>query len=191
MRETGADVELFYIKKLRINPCQGEFKISVFTFLTGYLKHTQQKATSLDIRNVEFIEQDMQNLEFSKGLFDIAVCAFGIFFVEDMDSQLSHIVSTVRPGGRIMISNFQENYFDPLKDMLFKRLGAYGVEMPPQIWKRIASDTGCRQLFEQAGLTNITVSRKNVGYYLDNTKQWWDAFILFFQKSCQISKSMI
>ena len=149
-------------------------RVTAVDFSPGMLDHARQKAASLDIRNVEFIEQDMQTLEFSKGLFDIAVCAFGIFFVEDMDRQLSHIVSTVRPGGRIMISNFHENYFDPLKEMLFKRLGAYGVEMPPQTWKRIASETGCRQLFEQAGLTNITVSRKNVGYYLDSANQWWD-----------------
>ena len=31
----------------------------------------------------------MQNLNFRDGLFDVAVCAFGIFFVEDIESQLS------------------------------------------------------------------------------------------------------
>ncbi len=30
------------------------------------------------------------------------------------------------------------------------------------------------QLFEHAGLTNITVTPKNVGYHLDSSKQWWD-----------------
>ncbi len=60
----------------------------------------------LDVRNVEFMERDMQNLNFPDGLFDVAVCAFGIFFVEDMESQLSHIAYAVKPGGRIMISNF-------------------------------------------------------------------------------------
>ena len=81
----------------------------------------------------------MQDLKFSEGDFDVAVCAFGIFFVEDMESQLSRIASTVKPGGSIMISNFQENYFHPLKDMLYERLESYGVQMPPQTWKRIAT----------------------------------------------------
>ena len=148
--------------------------VTAVDFSPGMLDRARRKAVSLEVQNIEFMERDMQNLEFPEGIFDVAVCAFGIFFVEDMDRQLLHIASAVKPGGRIMISNFQENYFHPLKDMLFERLGAYGVKMPPQTWKRIASDTGCRRLFEQAGLTNITVARKNVGYNLDSAKQWWD-----------------
>lgn len=149
-------------------------RVTAVDFSSGMLDHAQHKAALLHVRNVEFIEQDMQNLKFSDGFFDIAVCSFGIFFVEDMESQLLHIASKVRPGGRIMISNFQENYFHPLKDMLYERLEAYGVQMPPQTWKRIASEVGCRQLFDYAGITNITVTRKNVGYHLESALQWWD-----------------
>ncbi|CAG1002362.1 MAG: methyltransferase domain-containing protein [Candidatus Methanoperedens sp.] len=149
-------------------------QVTAVDFSSGMLDQARRKAASLDVRNVEFIERDMQNLKFSDGLFDVAVCAFGIFFVEDMENQLSHIASAVKPGGRIMISNFQENYFHPLKDMFYERLEAYGVQMPPQTWKRIASEMGCMQLFEHAGLTNIIVTRKNVGYHLDSAQQWWD-----------------
>ncbi len=149
-------------------------RVTAVDFSSGMLDQARRKAASLDVHNVKFMEQDMQDLNFSEGLFDAAVCAFGIFFVEDMESQLSRIVSAVKPGGRIMISNFQENYFHPLKDMLYERLEAYGVQMPPQTWKRIASEMGCIQLFEHAGLTNITVSRKNMGYHLDSAQQWWD-----------------
>jgi hypothetical protein len=46
--------------------------------------------------------------------------------------------------------------------------------MPPNTWKRIANDAGCRKFFEQAKLTDITVSRKNVGYYLESAEEWWD-----------------
>jgi hypothetical protein len=94
--------------------------------------------------------------------------------VEDMDAQLSHIASAVRPGGRVMISTFQENYFHPLKDMMAKRLVAYGVQMPPQTWKRTAHEAGCRQLFEKAGLADIRIDQKNVGYFLNNAEEWWD-----------------
>jgi len=148
--------------------------VTAVDFSSGMLDQARRKAASLDVHNVEFMEQDMQNLNFSDGLFDVAVCAFGIFFVEDMESQLSRIASMVKPGGRIIISNFQENYFHPLKDMLYERLETYGVQMPPQTWKRISSEKGCIQLFEYAGLTNITVTRKNVGYHLDSAEQWWD-----------------
>jgi ubiquinone/menaquinone biosynthesis C-methylase UbiE len=149
-------------------------RVTAVDFSSGMLDQARKKAAVLGIRNVEFFERDMQNLGFPPGLFDVAVCAFGIFFVEDMDAQLSHIASSVKPGGRIMISNFQESYFHPLKDLMTKRLETYGVQMPPQTWKRIANEAGCMQLFEKAGLTDILVEQKNVGYYLDNTDQWWD-----------------
>ena len=138
------------------------------------LDKARKKAVSLGIRNVEFLERDMQDLGFAERPFEIAVCAFGIFFVEDMDAQLSHIASTVRPGGRIMITNFVENYFQPMREMLFNRIATYGVQKPPESWKRISDEAGCKQLFEKAGLTNIRVEQKNVGYYLESADDWWD-----------------
>ena len=30
------------------------------------------------------------------------------------------------------------------------------------------------ELFENAGLRNIKVAKKNVGYYLESAEQWWD-----------------
>jgi ubiquinone/menaquinone biosynthesis C-methylase UbiE len=149
-------------------------RITAVDFSAGMLDQARRKAAALNIRNIEFLERDMQALGFGPASFDVAVCAFGIFFVEDMDSQLSHIVSVVKPGGRIMITNFLENYFQPLRDMLFARLSAYGVQNPPHAWKRISNEDGCKQLFEKGGLTNIRVTHKNVGYYLASAEEWWD-----------------
>jgi ubiquinone/menaquinone biosynthesis C-methylase UbiE len=149
-------------------------RVTAVDFSSGMLDQARKKAVSLNVNNVEFLERDMQELGFAEGHFDAAICAFGIFFVEDMDAQLSRIVSAVRPGGRIMISNFLETYFYPLKDLMVKRLLTYGVQMPPQTWKRIANESGCRQLFEKAGLSDIRIEQKNVGYYLDSAEQWWD-----------------
>jgi ubiquinone/menaquinone biosynthesis C-methylase UbiE len=148
-------------------------RVTAVDFSSGMLDRARRKAEALGVRNVEFLEQDMQALGF-RDRFDVAVCAFGIFFVEDMDAQLAHIASAVKPGGRIMISNFQEGYFHPLKELFASRLTAFGATMPPQTWKRIANEAGCRELFQKAGLAHITVDRKNVGYYLESAEQWWD-----------------
>lgn len=149
-------------------------QVTAVDFSSGMLEQARKKAEAFKVRNVEFLERDMTSLGFPENAFDAAVCAFGIFFVEDMDAQLAHIVSVVKPGGRIMISNFQESYFHPLKDLMGKRLSAYGVQMPPQTWKRIAHEEGCRQLFAKTGLADIRVESKNVGYYLSSPEEWWD-----------------
>jgi ubiquinone/menaquinone biosynthesis C-methylase UbiE len=143
-------------------------------FSSGMLDRARQKAASLSISNVEFLEMDMQVLEFTKGLFDVAVCAFGIFFVEDMGAQVTGIAAAVKPGGTIAISGFQENTFRPLADLMFDRLDSYGVQKPPQTWQRIDNKEKCIQLFEKAGIRNIRVEQKNVGYFLNSSSEWWD-----------------
>lgn len=149
-------------------------RVTAVDFSPGMLDQARKKASALNVNNVEFLERDMQNLGFPAGLFDIAVCAFGIFFVEDMDAQLSHIVSAVRPGGRIMITCFEESYFYPLKEMFFARIEAYGVPSHAQTWRRIANKAGCKEFFTKAGLRDIDVQKKNVGYNLRSAEDWWE-----------------
>ncbi|MDP2211710.1 MAG: methyltransferase domain-containing protein [Candidatus Aquicultor sp.] len=143
-------------------------------FSPGMLDQARKKAAALDMRNVVFLERDMQALGFAADYFDAALCAFGVFFAGDMDAQLSHITSAVKPGGQVAISEFQENIFYPLANLMFGRLAAYGVKQRLYDWKRIATEKECKRLFEQAGLENIRVDKRNMGYYLGSAEEWWD-----------------
>jgi len=154
--------------------CLPRGRVTGVDFSAGMLDRARRKSASLGVRNVEFLEGDMQNLNFPVGHFDTAVCAFGIFFVDDMNAQLAHIAGVVRPGGRVAISGFQENLFGPLADLFFGRVARYGVQQPPHTWKRIATEAGCRELFEKAGLRDVSVVQKNVGYFLDSAEEWWE-----------------
>ena len=149
-------------------------RVTAADFSPGMLEQAKRKAAASRIKNIEFVERDMTSLSFPEKTFDAAVCAFGIFFVEDMDRQLAHIASVVKPGGRVMISSFEESYFSPLKEMFFARLGSFGVTPPPQTWRRIASEAGARELFSTTGFTDIAVTRKNVGFYLESADEWWE-----------------
>lgn len=149
-------------------------RVTGVDFSPRMLDQAKRKAASLNVRNVDFLERDMQDLGFSAGSFDAAICSFGIFFAMDMDSQLAHIARTVRPGGQVALSGFQESYFHPLKDLMVKRLFGYGVEPPPPNWKRIATTAGCKELFAKAGMGDVRVELRNVGYFLDNADGWWE-----------------
>ena len=149
-------------------------KVTALDFSAGMLGQARQKADALGISNIEFAEGDMADLPFPPRTFDAAVCAFGIFFVPDMEKQLAHIASRVRPGGRVMISNFQEDYFHPLRDLFMDTITEYGVQVPPQAWKRIAHEEGCRRLFAAAELSDVRVETRNVGYHLGSADEWWD-----------------
>ena len=143
-------------------------------FSAGMLAQARSKAEAAGIRNAEFVEMDMQEMVFPDDHFDAAVCAFGIFFVEDMERQIRHIADKVKPGGKVAISNFHGEMFTPIGGMFLDRIKGYGVEIPPMTWKRIASEEKCKLLFQAAGLKDIRSEVKNIGYYLKNTDEWWD-----------------
>jgi len=143
-------------------------------FSPSMLEQARAKAAAGKAGNIDFLEMDMQSLSFPGGTFDAATCSFAIFFVKDMEAQLAHMAAPVRAGGKIAISGFQNRLFGPLAEQFFRRLGDYGIKKPAEGWKRIATESGCRQLFGQAGLTDVRVDMKNVGYFLDSAEEWWD-----------------
>jgi ubiquinone/menaquinone biosynthesis C-methylase UbiE len=149
-------------------------KVTGIDFSAGMLAQARAKAEAGNISNVEFLEMDMHEMTLPDGHFDAAVCAFGVFFAEDMTKQLRHIAQKVRPGGRIIISCFYEDAFQPLVEIFSKRLELYGVERPSLRWKLIASETKCQALFRDAGLEEIRVEKKDLGYYLKDAAKWWD-----------------
>ena len=128
-------------------------RVTAVDFSAGMLERARSKAAVQGITNVAFLERDMTALGFPADCFDVALCAFGIFFVDDMDAQLAHIASVVKPGGKVMISSFQEeHYFHPLREMMLARLSAHAIAIPPQNWKRVGNEGACRALFDRAGL---------------------------------------
>ena len=142
-------------------------------FSPGMLAQARQKAAARGIANAEFLEMDMQDLRFDGPPFDAALCSFGIFFVEDMETALAHVAAKVRPGGRVAFSSFQLDYFRPLRQLLLDQLAARGIGLPSQPWERIATAAGCRALCAAAGLRDVRIEPRNVGYFLADENEWW------------------
>jgi len=150
-------------------------RVTGVDFSAGMLDQARKKTTALGLSNVEFIERDMTALGFPSATFDVAVCAFGLFFVEDMRTQLAHIASVVKPGGTVMVTSYHEDhYFHPLRELMLARLERNGVAIPPQTWKNIGNERACVAMFDAAGLANPRVEARNVGYFLDGAERWWD-----------------
>ena len=123
-------------------------RVTGVDFSVGMLDQARSKAGARGIGNIEFLERDMTALGFPADSFDVALCAFGIFFVDDMDTQLAHIASVVKPGGKIVISSFQaEHYFHPFREMMIARLRSYAVAIPPPNWQRVGDEGACSALF--------------------------------------------
>ncbi len=148
-------------------------RVTGIDFSSGMLLQARKKAESLNLSNLEFVEMDMQTIDFPDNYFDVAVSAFSIFFISDMEKQLCHIASKVKPGGNIITTTFFENSFNPLVKMFLERLEKYNVEIPTMTWKRIATEDKCMDLFNSAELKDVRIQLKDIGYYLKDASDWW------------------
>jgi len=159
---------------LEIARTSSDIKVTGIDFSPGMLAQARAKAERDGIGNAEFLEMDMHEITLPDSHFDAAVCAFGVFFAEDMTEQLRHMAAKVRPEGRIVISCFFEDSFQPLVEILSRRLERYGVERPSLRWMLIATEPRCRALFRDSGLKEIRVERHDIGYYLKGPAEWWN-----------------
>jgi ubiquinone/menaquinone biosynthesis C-methylase UbiE len=149
-------------------------EVTGIDFSPGMLARAREKADREGVVNARFLEMDMHEMTLPDGSFDAAVCAFGIFFAEDMKEQLQHITTKVRPGGTVVICCFSEDSFQPLVELLSDRLERYGIERPPLRWRLIATEETCLALLRDAGLVKLQVERKELGYFLRDSSEWWD-----------------
>ncbi len=149
-------------------------QVTAMDFAPAMLAQARAKTAAAGLDNVDFVEGDMQAMPW-QGRFDAAVCAFGIFFVEDIDAQLGRIARTVKPGGRVMISNFTHDYMEPMRSLMMARLTRFGVTPPSGgSWLRIATVERCRDFFSRSGLSAIAVEQHDFGYHLADATEWWD-----------------
>ncbi len=149
-------------------------RVTAIDFSTGMLAQARMKAEAQDIRNIDFLEMDMRALKFPDNHFDAATCAFGIFFAEDMETQLKQISDKVKPGGKVIISVFHDDSFEPMSKMCSDCIQRHGVERPSVPWRKIGTEEKSISLLRQAGLTDVRVEKRDIGYYLKSVDEWWD-----------------
>lgn len=109
-----------------------------------------------------------------KRSFDMACCAFGIFFLPDMENGLNCISKVVKPGGKFALTSFTNNLMEPLNETFLNRLKKYDIKQSTLSWKRLDTSEKINELLNGAGFQDINVQSKQMGYYLKDGHEWWE-----------------
>lgn len=149
-------------------------KVTGIDLSSGMLQQAQAKASQMGLSNAEFVQMDLDYLNLASNSYDVATSSFGLFFLQDMQSALGKIVATVKPGGRVAITSFTGNAFDPFSQIFLDRYQSYGKEIPDLSWKRLATPENISALFATVGLGNIQYHHMPLGYDIEQPQQWWD-----------------
>lgn len=150
-------------------------RVRAIDFSTNMLQVARNRAQEEGLNNIQFQVADMTALPLEPHAFDHAFSSFSLFFVEDMVGTLRQIASKVKPGGTVTVSGFTGHSFMPLVLLALNRLRNYGVAIPDQPfgWRRLAEPEQLEALFEEAGLRDITIERRSLGYHV-RPGEWWD-----------------
>ena len=152
----------------------GQGKVTAIDLSPGMLAQARNKAEQQRLDNVEFIQADLDYLDFPAHHFDVITSSFGLFFMEDMQAVLSRILTMLKPGGKLAISSFVDSAFSPMSDLFLSRYEDFGREAPPLSWKRISTEQALRDLFGSVGVDSVKIYPEALGCYMNSPQDWWD-----------------
>ncbi len=148
-------------------------QVTGIDFSSGMLAQARSKAQQQHLNNVHFQQMDMEALTFADQQFDAASCSFGLFFIDAMEQCLRQIATKVKPGGKVAISTFKVDAFEPMTSLFLRRMEALGKQTREASWKRIANEPALRALLAAAGLAEVQIFHEPLRYPL-RAQDWWN-----------------
>jgi len=144
------------------------------------LERAAAKARALGLANLELHVADMERADLGAQTFDAVICAFGIFFVPDMEGLVRRFWSLLEPGGRLAITTWGERLFEPASSGIW--LPQLRRERPDLVdafepWDRIKTPEDLRAVLEGAGVEGGDILASDCQVLLRSPEDWWTMLI--------------
>jgi ubiquinone/menaquinone biosynthesis C-methylase UbiE len=143
------------------------------------LQLARQKAANEDLHNIEFRCGDMLELGFADSEFDVVVCVFGIFFVPDMTSAVSELWRMVRPGGKLALTTWGPNFFEPASTVFWNSIREVRPDLYKSFnpWDRICDPASLNDLLRSGGAEFVETHAESGTHELAAPEAWWAAVL--------------
>ncbi len=132
----------------------------------------EKKVSGMD--NVNFVCADLDAFSSEKRKFDIATCAFGIFFFPDMSEALQKMKALLNNDGKLFLSNFDTSFMEPQRSLFGQRLISSGISPSSSLWMEINTEDKFRAFLEKNEFKKINIYKNKCGYSLNNAEEWWN-----------------
>ena len=137
------------------------------------LEQARKKIAEAKIHNIQLIESDIDNIDFSENSFDTIFCSSSIPWFKNIPAVFDAWYRWLKPGGKIAFSCYsQESFFTPL----IVRLCSEVCDTFLPDWNSITgTPEKCSNLLEEAEFKNIKITTEQLGHYLtvETAQQTW------------------
>ena len=153
-------------------------KVVATDLAEGMLEVAQENATRRGIKNFEIVACDVCELPFPDNSFDAISCRLGFMFFPDMLLAAKEMVRVLKPGGRIAATVWdgpkRNLWASSILGIINKNMQL--VSPPPGApgLFRCAKSGFVADLFEQAGLKNISETEVRGKLNVGNRKVYWN-----------------
>jgi len=139
------------------------------------LELARLKAVERHLTNIRFEVGDMMELSHPPAKFDAVICVFGIFFVPDMISAANELWRMVTPGGKLAVTTWGANLFEPGNTAFWNSIKAVRPDLERAFnpWDRISDPDALRQMLADAGINNIEIAVENRLHPIHEPNDWW------------------
>jgi SAM-dependent methyltransferase len=142
------------------------------------LEVARVKASERGVDHVDFIEGDFRALGFPDGAFDVVLCSFAIFLVPDMPGALAELWRMVAPGGRLGVTSWGPDLFEPAGSIWGNALNAARpadqISTGPSPRAQWESPEQARGLFAAGGIDAPIASEYVPGTHpISGGDDWW------------------
>lgn len=150
-------------------------KVIAVDFAERLLDIARRKAASRNLKNVEFRLGDMEHLGYPDQHFDAVICVFAIFFVPDVEKQISELWRMVRPNGQLAITTWGPRVWEPGSTGWWSAV----KELRPDLhatfnpWDRIANPAALHKLLTEAGIAEPAIVAEDGTQVLRSPEDWW------------------
>ena len=135
----------------------------------------ETKAKAKQLENIGFRVADMLDLGYPDASFDAVVCVFGIFFVPDMVAATRELWRMVKPGGRLAITTWGPDLFEPANSVFWDVIGNARRDLQRSFnpWERISEPDGLREMLAEAGVHTNDIVAESGSHPLNLAEDWW------------------
>ena len=138
------------------------------------LNIAKNKAKALNIDNITFYKQDVENLTLNNNEFDIVTCGYGLFFYPNMDETYKNICNIIKPNGKFIFSSFTDDAFNPYTNIFLDLLkNSYNIEPPKRLENRLLKTVKeVEELAKTTNPKNLHIEHFQIRYPL-SIDEWW------------------